>query len=159
MKTTEKYGKKADFALSLWVKLIRSYDTMAMLTAKDIARYGLTPPQFSMFESLGHLGPMLVKEIGAKKLMSGGNMTVVIDNLQKQGLVERAACPTDRRATYIRLTEKGQKLFDDAFVQHAKYVEELVWSALNEGEINQLAILLKKLGLSLKEKLQILEEH
>ncbi|MEW5798383.1 MAG: MarR family transcriptional regulator [Bacteroidota bacterium] len=153
MKSTEKYGKKADLALSLWVKLSRSFDTMAMLTARDIDRYGLTPPQFSIFETLGHLGPMLVKEIGAKKLMSGGNMTVVIDNLQKQGLVERAACPTDRRATYIKLTVKGQKLFDEAFVQHAKYVEELVWSALNEDEIVQLSALLKKLGITLKEKL------
>lgn len=153
MKTTEKYGKKADLALSLWVKLVRSYDTMAMLTGKDIGRYGLTPPQFSMFESLGHLGPMLVKEIGAKKLMSGGNMTVVIDNLEKQGLVERAACPTDRRATYIRLTDKGQKLFDEVFIQHAKCVENLVWSALDEEEIDQLASLLKKLGLKLREKL------
>lgn len=153
MKTTEKYGKKADLALSLLVKLVRATDTMAMLTTKDIERYGLTTPQFSIFETLGHLGPMLVKEIGSKKLMTGGNMTVVIDNLEKQGLVERAVCPTDRRATYIRLTEKGQKLFDEVFIQHAKYVEELVWSALNEDEINQLSALLKKLGLTLKEKL------
>ncbi|MBI2428893.1 MAG: MarR family transcriptional regulator [Ignavibacteriales bacterium] len=123
---------------------------MAILTNKDISRYGLTAPQFSMFELLGHLGPTLVKDIGAKKLMSGGNMTVVIDNLEKQGLVERAACPTDRRATYIKLTGKGQKLFDEAFVQHAKWVEELIWSALNEVEIIQLSALLKKLGLTLK---------
>jgi len=153
MKTTKKYGKRADLALSLLVKLVRASDTMAMLTAKDIVRYGLTPPQFSILETLGHLGPMLVKEIGSKKLMTGGNMTVVIDNLEKQGLVERAVCPTDRRATYIRLTEKGQKLFNEVFIQHAKYVEELVWSALTEDEIEQLSALLKKLGLRLKEKL------
>lgn len=153
MKTTEKYGKKADLALSLLVKLVRASDTMAMITGKDIERYGLTPPQFGILETLGHLGPMLVKEIGSKKLMSGGNMTVVIDNLEKQGLVERGACPTDRRATYIRLTEKGQKLFDEVFVQHAQCVENLIWSVLNEEEIIQLSALLKKLGLALKEKL------
>jgi MarR family 2-MHQ and catechol resistance regulon transcriptional repressor len=153
MKNTKKYGKKADLALSLLVKLARATDTMAMITGKDIEGYGLTPSQFSVFEVLGHLGPMLVKDIGAKKLMSGGNLTVVIDNLEKQGLVERAACPTDRRATYIRLTEKGQKLFDEVFVQHAKCVENLIWSVLNEEEITQLSALLKKLGLALKEKL------
>jgi MarR family 2-MHQ and catechol resistance regulon transcriptional repressor len=153
MKTTQKYGKKADLALSMWVKMVRSTDTIAMLTGRDISQYGLTPAQFSIFESLGHLGPMKICEIGAKKLMSGGNMTVVIDNLEKQGLVERSRSKEDRRATYIQLTDKGQKLFDEVFVRHAKFVEEIIWSVLDENEIIQLSGLLKKLGVALKDRL------
>ena len=80
-------------------------------------------------------------------------MTVVIDNLEKQGLVERNRSPEDRRVTFIRLTERGQKLFDQIFVQHAKYVEDLIWSILDEQEILQLSSMLKKLGTSLKEKI------
>lgn len=153
MKTTKKYGKKADLALSMWVKLVRSTDTIALLTSRDISRFGLTPAQFSIFESLGHLGPMKISEIGAKKLMSGGNMTVVIDNLEKQGLVERIRSKEDRRATIIQLTAKGEALFKDVFVRHAKFVEEIIWSVLDENEIIQLSGLLKKLGIALKERL------
>ncbi len=63
MKTTQKYGKKADLALSLWVKLARATDTMAMLTAKDIDTYGVTGPQFGILETIGHLCPMKIGEI------------------------------------------------------------------------------------------------
>lgn len=153
MKSTQKYGKNADLALSLWVKLARTTDTIALLTGRDISKYGMTPAQFSIFESLGHLGPMKICDIGAKKLMTGGNMTVVIDNLEKLGLAERIRSQEDRRSTIIRLTEKGKKLFDEVFVQHARFVEEIIWSVLNENEIIQLSGLLKKLGIALKEKL------
>lgn len=153
MKTTQKYGKKADLALSMWVKLARASDTLAMLTAKDIDRCGLTPTQFGIVESLGHLGPMKIGEMCSKKLMTGGNMTVVIDNLEKMGLIERTKDPEDRRASIIRLTPKGEEKFGEMFPAHAQFVEEHVWSALTEDEIHQLSELLKKLGCSLKMKL------
>jgi MarR family 2-MHQ and catechol resistance regulon transcriptional repressor len=153
MKTTQKYGKKADLALSLWVKLARASDTMAMLTAKDIDRYGVTVPQFGVIETLGHLGPMKIGAMCSKKLMTGGNMTVVIDNLEKMGLIERVKDPEDRRASIIRLTGKGEEKFAEMFPAHAVFVEENICSSLNETEIEQLSELLKKLGCSLKSKL------
>lgn len=153
MKTTQKYGKKADLALSMWVKLARASDTLAMLTAKDIDRCGLTASQFGVLESLGHLGPMKIGTMCSKKLMTGGNMTVVVDNLEKLGLIERLKDPEDRRASIIRLTVKGEEKFKEMFPAHATFVEEQVWGALTEEEILQLSELLKKLGCSLKTKL------
>ncbi len=152
MTTTKKYGKKADMALGLWVKLARASNTMSSLTVRDIGTYGLTEAQFGVIEALGHLGPMKVGELCSKNLSSGGNMTVVVDNLAKGGLVERLQCTDDRRAYIVALTEKGKKLFEDTFVKHAKFVSELVYSALSEDEIKKLSALLKKLGLALKER-------
>jgi len=153
MKTTEKYGKNADLVMSMWVKLARATDTLASLTAKDIDTYGLTVPQFGVIESLGHLGPMKIGEMCSKKLMSGGNITVVVDNLEKQGLVERTKDETDRRAYVLRLTGKGEEKFKEMFPKHAIFIENVVSSTLSEDELNQLSALLKKLGLALKEKL------
>jgi MarR family 2-MHQ and catechol resistance regulon transcriptional repressor len=155
MKTTKKYGKKIDMALSLWVKLARASDTMSALTVKDIARYGLTEAQFGVLESLGHLGPMKVGQLCEKNLRTGGNMTVVVDNLVRIGLVERMQAPDDRRAYIVKLTDKGKKLFDKIFIRHARYVSELVHSVLSENEITQLSDLLKKFGLSLKERASV----
>ena len=151
MKTTKKYGKKADLALSLWVKLARASSTFGRLTGLDIQRYGLTQPQFSVIEALGHLGPMKMGSFCSKMLTSGGNITVVIDNLEKDGLVERIPFPKDRRATTIQLTSKGEKLFKDIFSQHAQFVTKIA-SVLNEEEQIQLSALLKKLGMALQEK-------
>ena len=145
MKTTRKYGKRIDTALSMWVKLARAFTTFNRLTAEDIRRYGLTQPQFGTLETLGHLGPMTIGELCRKQLVSGGNMTVVIDNLEKEGLVERAPSKQDRRATLVQLTKRGKRIFDDIFRQHADYVAREA-SVLTWKEQEDLGHLLKKLG-------------
>jgi MarR family transcriptional regulator, 2-MHQ and catechol-resistance regulon repressor len=145
MKTTKHYGKKTDLALSLWVKLARAHDTFGHLTAKHIRTFGLTQAQFGAVECLGHLGPMLIGDLTKKHFVSGGNMTVVVNNLAKEGIVERAVCEDDRRACTVHLTDKGKRLFKKIFVPHAEYVVQLA-SGLTENEQEELGRLLKKLG-------------
>ncbi len=149
MKSTKQYGKKIDLALSLWVKLSRAHDTFSHLTAVNIRTFRLTPAQFGVVECLGHLGPMLIGDLTKKHLVSGGNMTVVVDNLEKEGIVERSVSKEDHRAFYVRLTPKGKRLFDKIFIQHAEYVTRLA-SVLTESEQTELGIFLKKLGFGLK---------
>lgn len=147
MKTTRQYGRKADAALSMWVKLARAYAVFSHRTEEDIRSYGLTAPQFGVLETLGHLGPMLTGELSRKRLVSGGNVTVVVDNLIKQGLVERRVCAEDRRQIFVQLTAKGRRLFEKIFPKHAAFVTALA-SSLSEDEQADLGRLLKKLGLS-----------
>ncbi len=151
MKSAKKYGKRADLALTTWVKLARAFSVFNKATIKDIESYGLTEPQFGVLETLGHLGTMTFGQLCKKRLVSGGNMTVVVDNLEKLGFVERKHCEEDRRAIYVRLTQKGDELFRDIFPKHAKFVSGLT-STLTEKEQEQLGSLLKKLGLSLQER-------
>jgi MarR family 2-MHQ and catechol resistance regulon transcriptional repressor len=148
MKTTKKYGKKTDLALAMWVKLTRAHDTFNHLTAANIRTFGLTPAQFGVIECLGHLGSMLIGDLTKKHLVSGGNMTVVVDNLEKDGLVERLVSDEDHRAFYVKLTPKGKRLFDKIFLKHAQYVVKLA-SILSESEQIELGLLLKKLGTGL----------
>ena len=150
MKTTKQYGKKADAALTLWVKLARAFSVFSKASGEDIERYGLTQAQFGVVECLGHLGPMTMGHLCRKKLVSGGNMTIVVDNLEKSGLVERVHSKVDRRSIVLQLTTKGKRLFSGIFPKHAKHVAKLV-SALTEEEQEQLSSLLKKLGRSLQE--------
>lgn len=148
MPARKHYGRKADLALEMWVKLARAFSVFNKHTAADIRRYGLTQAQFGIIESLGHLGFMTLGEIARKQLSSCGNTTVVVDNLEKIGLVKRQHCKEDRRAVYVHLTSKGQCLFEDIFRQHARCVQHLA-SVLSAEEQKHLATLLKKLGLAL----------
>ncbi len=145
MKTTKQYGRKIDAALSMWVKLARAHSTLAKLTDENIRSFGLTTPQFGVLECLGHLGPMMIGELCRKQLVSGGNMTVVVDNLAHCGLVERIPSKEDRRAIVVQLTAKGKKLFAEIFIKHAKYVTSAV-DVLSDKEQSELALLLRKLG-------------
>ncbi len=151
MKSTKHYGKKIDTALGLWVKLARAHSTFSKLTDENIRSFGLTPPQFGVLECLGHLGSMTLGGLCKKQLVSGGNMTVVVDNLAKDGLVERVPSTEDRRSIQVRLTAKGKRLFDEIFVKHAKCISNLT-SVLTDKEQDELACLLKKLGTSLRKR-------
>ncbi len=150
MKTTKKYGKKADLALTTWVKLARASASFTKKSNDNIKSFGLTQPQFAVIEILGHLGPLKVGEICNKMLVSGGNMTLVLDNIEKLGHIERVPSKDDRRAILVRLTPKGKELFNETFIIHAEHITKLM-SVLTLEEQKTLGNLLKKLGTAVKE--------
>jgi len=104
-----------------------------------------------VLETLYHLGPLPHCEISAKQLKSTGNMTLVIDNLEKPGLVKRVRSQDDRRVVTVHLTPEGEALISAIFPQHVGRIVELM-GALNAEEQEELGRLCKKLGISLAER-------
>ena len=72
-------------------------------------------------------------------------MTLVIDNLEKQGLVRRERNPEDRRQVFIHLTEKGESLIKEVFPAQLKAIVD-EFAVLTAEEQKQLGTLLRKLG-------------
>lgn len=145
MKTTKKYGKKIDIALSTWVKLTRAFSSVNKRSNESIKTFGLTQPQFAIIEALGHLGRLKVGELCEKLMVTGGSMTLVLDNVSKLGYIERVFDQKDRRAIYVQLTPKGKVLFDKIFKIHADNITKFM-SVLSFEEQMLLGELLKKLG-------------
>jgi MarR family 2-MHQ and catechol resistance regulon transcriptional repressor len=145
MKRVKKYGKKTDLALSTWVKLARAFSSFNKKSSNHIRTFGLTQAQFSVIEVLGHLGPLKIGEICSKMLVSGGNMTVVLDNIEKLGYIERIHSREDRRAIVVQLTPAGRELFEKIFKVHAEYITKLMSVLTNEEQV-ELGNLLCKLG-------------
>lgn len=139
------YGKKTDLALNTWVKLARGFHSVNKRAMENIKSHNLTYPQFSVIEILGHLGPLKVGEITDKMLISGGNMTLVLDQLENLGYLERVHSKEDRRAINIQLTSKGRKFFEEIFPPHAEKITEVI-NVLTAAEQKELGKLLKKLG-------------
>jgi MarR family 2-MHQ and catechol resistance regulon transcriptional repressor len=84
-------------------------------------------------------------EVSQKVLKSGSNMTLVIDNLERDGLVRRERDPKDRRVIYVHLTEAGSRKVEAVLPGHvAALVEE--FSVLSASEQETLGALCKKLG-------------
>lgn len=150
MQNKKSYGKETDLVLKTWVKLARASSLVHKKSMESIRSFGLTQPQFSVIETLGHLGPLKIGVICDKMLVSGGNMTLVLDNLEKNNLIERVPSKEDRRAILVKLTEKGEKLFNQIFIVHAENIRNS-FKSLDEIELELLGALLKKLGISLKE--------
>jgi MarR family 2-MHQ and catechol resistance regulon transcriptional repressor len=132
-------------ALGVWVALARCYATYTKAIAAKVQEYDLTVPQFGALEALYHLGPLSLGELADKLLVTGGNVTFVIDKLEAQGLVARYRSESDRRVVLARLTEQGRDLVARVFPEHAAYIERLC-RHLGPEEQAELRCLLKQLG-------------
>jgi len=138
-------------ALNAFISLSRAVDTMGKRSILKVATYGLTVPQFGILEALLHLGPLEQHILGEKLLVSGGNVTYVVDKLVKAGYVERIASPQDRRCKTVQLTEKGSELIERVFSQQVDFIRDLMESLSLENQV-ELTKLCKKVGLDNKNK-------
>jgi MarR family 2-MHQ and catechol resistance regulon transcriptional repressor len=136
--------------LKMWLKFIRAHSTYNKKAAEHIKDFGLTLSQLWVIECLGHSGQLIMGDLCKKTFLSAGNMTFVVDGLEKAGIAERVYTEDDRRAILVRLTPKGEKIYAEAFSKHAVFLTKLA-SILTPEEQEEFARLLKKLGLALSE--------
>ena len=147
MPTHFKGSKKEVDTLNAFIKLMRASNSITTRLNRHLACDGLTDSQFGIMEALHHIGPQNQRELGKKILKSGGNITMVIDNLQKRGFVKRETDPNDRRAVIVSLTKEGEAAIKEFFPKH---LEKIVgeFSVLTPEELKELARLCKKVGAS-----------
>src|SRR5690554_5271383 len=96
-------------ALDTYIKLARAAESVGRRVNDHLLDVNLTTSQFGVLEALYHRGPLTVGQLGEKILKSSGNMTLVIDNLEKRGLVRRERRPDDRRSIEVHLTAAGRE--------------------------------------------------
>jgi len=132
-------------ALDSYVKLLRAAESVTARLQAAPTTAGLTGSQFGALEALLHVGPMCQRDLGEKLLKSTGNITMVVDNLEKRGLVRRERSREDRRYITVHLTEEGRALISEIFPQHvASIVAEM--GTLTPEEQEELGRLCRKLG-------------
>ncbi|WP_243373709.1 MarR family transcriptional regulator [Geotalea sp. SG265] len=133
-------------ALNTYTKLMRAAESVTVRVNRFMSAADLTISQFGVLEALYHKGPLCQRDLAAKILKSTGNITMVIDNLEKRHLVRRERDTEDRRYLTVHLTDGGEKLIAQVFTAvEAAIVKEM--SELTEKEQEQLGVLCKKLGL------------
>ena len=132
-------------ALKLWVVLNRASRAIGDRVRASVEQHDLSMSEFGVLEVLYSKGRLLVGEVGSRVLLTSGSMTYVIDKLEERGLVVRRACPEDRRALHLELTDKGRKLIARIFPGHAEQLRRAM-AGLNAGEKRGVTELLKRLG-------------
>ncbi len=132
-------------ALNTYVKLNRANESISTRIHHHLDIANLTVSQFGVLEALFHLGPLSQRDLAQKLLKSGGNITMVIDNLEKRQLVKRDRQTDDRRFITVCLTEKGRQLITEVFPRHVAAVMEEM-SILTDSEQEELSRLCRRLG-------------
>ncbi len=115
MGTNYKGTKRELTALNSYIKLIRCAESLTARLQPILKEFGLTESQFGILDAIYHIGQLSQKELGAKLLKSGGNITMVIDNLEKHLLVRREKNDADRRFFTIHLTDEGRSVIEKCF--------------------------------------------
>ena len=146
MPTHYKGTVKERRALNAWLKFVRAGITLNSQLINSLRRFQLTESQFAVVEALYHLGSLNLTQISEKLLCTGGNLTTVVDNLEKQNLVKRVPGKTDRRQYKIHLTPKGRSHIKKLFPDHVKAIVREM-NVLSPSEQDELSRLCKKLGL------------
>ncbi|MBE2184281.1 MAG: MarR family transcriptional regulator [Anaerolineae bacterium] len=144
---TKYQGTAAEIqALNAYIKLTRAANSLLDRTNHHLGGFGLTTSQFGVLEALYHLGRLPQVEISRKLLLSTANMTTVLQNLEKEGLVCRERDTEDQRYIQVSITDAGRTLIEKVLPAHvAGIVAEL--SVLTGEEQQTLAHLCRKLGL------------
>jgi MarR family 2-MHQ and catechol resistance regulon transcriptional repressor len=132
-------------ALDAYIKLRRATNTLSALESAALRDSGLTESRFAVLEALYHLGPLRQTELASKLLCSAGNLTTVVDNLERDGHVERRRDGTDRRVVTVHLSPDGRVLIEELFPRHVAAIVN--WFAvLGSDEQLRLADALGRLG-------------
>lgn len=105
---------------------------------------GLSFTQFAVLELLYNRGEFTVKQITEKVLSTGGNITLVIQRLEKDELISRKPNPRDKRSCFIAITDKGRELMDVVFPAVMDAIESY-FSRITKEDAETVVAILRKL--------------
>ncbi|MCX5865398.1 MAG: MarR family transcriptional regulator [Deltaproteobacteria bacterium] len=130
-------------------QLVELYEKLSSWEQDVVKSSGLSTAQMHTIEIVGHGAdgaPMRMKDLAKKMGVTTGTLTVMIDRLEQQGLLQRTPHETDRRSYLIALTEKGQGLFAEHHQYHLRLTEEITATLSPEEQTVFSAVLEKIIG-------------
>ena len=132
-----------EVTIGVWIRLLRASNIISNEIRKKVGKKGVTLPQLYVLGTLGVLGDLPLGELSKQILVTKGNMTPIVDHLEKRGLVARERDLTDRRIVWVRLTPKGKELFSDIVSVYEEEFNQLLGSSLSPSQLKTLSTLLK----------------
>jgi MarR family transcriptional regulator, 2-MHQ and catechol-resistance regulon repressor len=125
-------------------ELARTYQAFEGYSSTHIRGLGLLPVQFDVIATLANQPPMTYRQLGEKTLISKSSLTGVVERMVKKGLIATQENPEDARSHLLKLTTKGQKIFDKAFPEHLQHLE-LAFKKLSKNQLKEIEESLKTL--------------
>ena len=135
----------------LWVRMAVTFNLLYQEIKKDLAKENLTVSQLDILVCLDRTKGLPLSEVADRLLVTGGNVTGIIDRLENAGLVTRQRDSKDRRIVWARLTEKGYGIYRQLM---PRYIETMnrINSYLTSAERKELMRLLKKMSTGAHKK-------
>lgn len=125
--------------LRLWLRMLScTTQVEAEVRRRLRARFDTTLARFDYMAQLHrHRDGLKMGDLSRYLMVTGGNVTGLTDDLERDGLVMREGSPTDRRAWIVRLTPKGRRSFEAMASEHEQWILEL-FAGLDDAAVKQL---------------------
>lgn len=114
-------------SLRLWLRLLTCSHLIENQVRKSLAaQFKTTLPRFDLMAQLERVPDGLqMGELSRRMLVTGGNVTGIVDQLERVGLLQRRQDPADRRAYLVKLTKEGRRLFEQMAAEHESWIISL----------------------------------
>ena len=133
-------------SLKLWLRMLSC--TMRIeneIRSRLRATFDITLPRFDLMAQLErHPDGLRMGELSKRMMVTGGNITGITDQLEREKLVARVPDPNDRRVFTVKLTEAGRRTFADMAVVHEGWVADLL-KDISPDDKSQLITLLSQM--------------
>ena len=145
-------------SLRLWLRLLTGSNLVERHVRRRLREtFGITLPRFDVLAQLDsasreHVHGLTMSELSRRLMVTNGNLTGLIERLAQEGLVTRAASPTDRRTQIVRLSAEGKRVLDAMTPVHERWIDDL-FAGLSSDDHSQLHALLGKLRDSVRHAL------
>lgn len=126
-------------AVRLWLRMLACSTQIEQVIRNRLrTRFGTTLARFDYMAQLArHPDGLRMKSLSSYLMVTGGNITILTDQLVAEGLVDRIMDPADRRAMIVNMTPAGKDWFERIAVEHEQWLNELL-GRLAPGEMDEL---------------------
>ncbi len=134
-----------------WVAFLRSHSAITrQLNADLLAEHGLTLSDYEVLLRLSRAdgGAMRRVDLAESVVLTASGITRLLDGLERAGFVEKAACSSDARVSYAKLTESGRAKLEAAAETHLDGIDELFTGLFTDDELETLGSLLSRLPMT-----------
>ncbi|AGK55885.1 MarR family winged helix-turn-helix transcriptional regulator [Bacillus sp. 1NLA3E] len=109
----------------------------------EMSKHRVSITEFAVLEVLFLKGKQTIQQIAQSILIASSSMTYVVDKLEQKGLLKRSACPEDRRAIYVTITDTGNELMNHIMPMHRELVDYMLGSLDHDEAVTMVRLLEK----------------
>jgi DNA-binding MarR family transcriptional regulator len=134
--------------LRAWVGFVRAHAAVIRQLDRELVQeHGLTINDYEVLLHLSRADERMLRrvDLANRVLLTPSGITRLLDGLERGGLVTKAACKTDARVVYAKLTDKGAKRLQAAAGSHLASVRRVFGEQFSEDELEALASYLDRL--------------
>ncbi len=140
-----------DRSVTIWRRLQKVNQIIQRRLQRDFCEKGITTAQFELLAALRKHKALSMKRISEILTVTGGNVTGLIDRLEKKGLAKRQRSKKDRRVINVTITPEGDRVYDQVIDEFEENLFNIL-SELSNGDLEEFYRILDELYLRLKRK-------